>query len=106
MVVSGKEASSSAPVVVFSRTTDPYSVKAKRLLTSLGYKFKSIDLDERTDGKVLEEEIKTLTGLSNTPFIFIGGECVGDNKDLQLLHKLNKLSPMLRDAGAKEHGKL
>lgn len=94
------------PVVIFSKVTCPYSVKSKRLITGLGYKFKSIELDEREDRTDLEKALKASTDLEGTPFIFIGGKCIGNNKDVQLMAQKEVLVSTLTAANAYEYGKL
>ena len=94
------------PVVIFSKVTCPYSVKSKKLITTLGFKFMAIELDERADRAELEEALNQVTGLDSTPYIFIGGRCIGNNKDIQLMGQQDLLVPALQDANAYEHGKL
>jgi glutaredoxin 3 len=98
-----------APVVIFSKTTDPYSCKSKKLITQLGFKFKPVELDEILEQKEregLESSLRASTGSAATPYIFIGKKYIGNNKDLQLLHKHNKLQSLLQSAGGLEYGKI
>lgn len=91
------------PVVVFSKITCPYSAKTKKVITSLGFKFTTVELDQVENGDEIEAQLQKETKLNSTPYVFVSKKCIGDNKDIQILHKENKLIEMLKTAGAKEH---
>lgn len=95
-----------APIVIFSKITCPYSCKTKKLITELGYKFKSVELDEVKDRDVLEDHLKRITGADSTPYIFIAKKYIGNNKDIQQLSRDSKLIPMLQGAGAPQYAKI
>jgi len=98
----------SNPVLIVSKTTDPYSCKAKKVITGLGYKFRSVELDEldAKERESLHDALKKATKSTLTPYVFIGKKYIGDNKEVQTLAKETKLAPMLQSAGAKEYGKV
>lgn len=82
--------------------TCPYCQKAKELLTSLGAKYKVVEVDALgKDGFAYRVELNEMTGRSTVPNIFISGKPVGGFTDgVEALHKEGKLVAMLKEAGA------
>lgn len=94
---------STSPVVVFAWTSCPYCKQAKGLLTDLGAKFTSVDLDTMDEGDAIRAELGNLTDRTSMPNIFIKGENVGgcnDGPGVMTLHRNGELVPMLQAAGA------
>mmetsp|Transcript_3409 Transcript_3409/g.9250 ORF Transcript_3409/g.9250 Transcript_3409/m.9250 type:complete len:105 (+) Transcript_3409:101-415(+) len=89
---------SSHGVVVFSKSYCPFCTQSKNLLNSLSAKYKLIELDEESNGSAMQSAIKSLYRQNTVPAIFIKGQLVGGNSDLQSLHQQNKLSAMLQSA--------
>ncbi|KNZ44221.1 glutaredoxin [Puccinia sorghi] len=82
-------------VVVFSKSTCPYCVKAIQTLKDLGQSPKVVELDEVTEGGAQHEYLKKKTGQRTVPAIFIKTQFIGGNSDLQALHAKNQLKPLL-----------
>ena len=89
------------PVVIFSKSYCPFCMQAKALLAKFG-PVHAIELDEVANGDKIHNELKQKTGLMTVPNIFIGGDQVGGNSDLQKLHAKGKLQPLIEKALRKE----
>lgn len=66
-------------VVIYSKQSCPFCVRAKQFFTEQGVPYDEIDLTE--DSKALEE-LKNKTGLRTVPQIFINDNLVGGYSDL------------------------
>jgi len=86
-------------VAIFSKSWCPYCKASKALLTELGAKFYSIELDQVDDGSAIHSAISEITGQTSVPNIFIKQKHIGGNSDLQS-KKGQQLSKLLKDAGA------
>jgi glutaredoxin 3 len=85
-------------VAVFSKSYCPYCRATKALLTEMGAKYYSIELDEVGDGSAIQNALKNMTGQTSVPNIFIKKQHIGGNSDLQA--KKGDLPTLLKDAGA------
>jgi len=85
-------------VAVFSKSWCPYCKASKALLTEMGAKFYTIELDQVDDGSAIQSALAEMTGQSSVPNIFIKQEHIGGNSDLQA--KKGELKNLLKDAGA------
>jgi glutaredoxin 3 len=82
-----------AKIEIYSKTTCPYCVMAKRLFESKGQTFEEINLNlnpERTD-----EMIERSGGKMTVPEIFIDDKLIGGYDDLAALEQAGKLDPLL-----------
>jgi len=82
-----KGADSDPPVIVFSKTTCPYSKKAKELLSSLDLSPvpKVVEVDRRGDTEQLKAILTRLTGRATFPNIFLNGQSLGGSDELHAL---------------------
>ncbi|KAI1452427.1 putative glutaredoxin [Annulohypoxylon moriforme] len=85
-------------VAVFSKTFCPYCSASKRLLDSLGAKYKLVELDEAPDGPEIQAALAEISGQRTVPNIWIGKKHIGGNSDLQA--KSGELKNLLSEAGA------
>lgn len=108
---------------MFSKSYCPYCKASKSLLTELGAKFYTIELDQvgtslipwmstrsfsqavtdllpfvLDDGAALQDALEGMTGQRSVPNIFIAKKHIGGNSDLQSRKK--DLPELLKDAGA------
>jgi len=85
-------------VAVFSKSWCPYCKASKALLTEMGAKYYTIELDQVDDGSAIQAALAEITGQTSVPNIFIKHEHIGGNSDLQA--KKGQLPQLLKDAGA------
>lgn len=82
-----------AKIEIYSKTTCPYCIMAKRLLESKGQSFEEINLNqspERTD-----EMIERSGGKMTVPEIFIDDKLIGGYDDLAALETAGELDALL-----------
>lgn len=84
------------PVFIASKSYCPYCAKTKNTVASITKDAFIIELDEESDGAELQDALYELTGQRTVPNIFIGGEHIGGNSDLQALHSQDKLEPKIK----------
>ncbi|XP_077966980.1 uncharacterized protein LOC120341811 [Styela clava] len=83
-------------VAVFSKSYCPYCKLAKNVLNQAGASGKAvIELDERDDGHLIQNELTVLTGESTVPQVFINKEFVGGGTEVEKLHETGKLQKLL-----------
>ncbi|ODQ77147.1 hypothetical protein BABINDRAFT_105485 [Babjeviella inositovora NRRL Y-12698] len=88
-------------VFVASKSYCPYCAKAKATLRSFDAKdVFVIELDQLADGADLQEALQEITGQRTVPNIFIGGEHIGGNSDLDAIKSNGELEAKLKAAGA------
>ncbi|HET9356187.1 MAG TPA: glutaredoxin 3 [Sphingomicrobium sp.] len=81
-----------AKVEIYTRSTCPYCIRAKRLLDmrGVGYDEKAVE-----DGQTRAEMIARAGGRSTVPQIFIDGRHIGGCDDLFELEQSGKLAGLL-----------
>lgn len=94
-------------IVVFSKTTCPFCVKAKDLLGSLTDKtVHSVQLDTVENGKEMQDYLHSKTGQRTVPNIFIDGFHIGGFDNLKNIHNEGRLTSLLKDKEAESQGGL
>ena len=81
-----------AKVVIYTKSSCPFCVRAKDLFGRKGVKFEEIYLDDRPEEYA---ELKKKTGLMTVPQIFINDQLIGGFSDLSALDQAGKLDPLL-----------
>ncbi|KAI8051596.1 thioredoxin-like protein [Syncephalis plumigaleata] len=92
----------SHPVLVFSKTYCPYSVRAKKILNrypDMDPKYFTIEVDLRPDADGIKEYLIKKTGQDTFPNIFIDGKSVGGSDKLASMEADGSLSTQLHKAG-------
>ena len=84
----------SKKVLVYTMTTCPYCVAAKKLLAKKGVAFEEVNLDQRPDRW---EECEKRSGQSTVPQIFFGERHLGGCDDLESLNKSGELDRLIAD---------
>jgi glutaredoxin 3 len=79
-------------VVVYTTAWCPYCARVKRLFADKGVRFTEIDI-EAVDGA--RAEMRTRSGRSSVPQVFIGDRHIGGCDDTQALDREGKLDPLL-----------
>ncbi|XWS50938.1 hypothetical protein CRYUN_Cryun12cG0134100 [Craigia yunnanensis] len=95
-----KQTVSSTPVVVFSKTYCGYCNRVKQLFTQLGASYKTIELDEESDGDEMQAALAEWTGQMTVPNVFIGGIHIGGCDSVVAKHQAGQLVNLLTNAGA------
>ncbi len=80
---------------VYTSSTCPYCIKAKKLLSSLKLEYTEHNVDDDFDGMC--EELSTTFGkqIQTVPQIIINGHYVGGYTDLEAMYKSGKLKEIL-----------
>lgn len=82
-----------AQVEIYSKSTCPYCIRAKRLLDSKGVQYKEISVD--FGGPERQEMLSRANGRTTVPQIFIDGQHIGGCDDLMNLQYEGKLDEAL-----------
>ena len=82
-----------AKVEIYTRSTCPYCIRAKRLLDMRGVDYEEKELD--TDQRLRAEMIQRARGRSTVPQIFIDGAHIGGCDDLMDLERSGQLAGLL-----------
>jgi glutaredoxin 3 len=86
------------PVKLYTKSTCPYCIRAKRLLDQKGVRYDEIVIDG--DASKRQEMIAAANGRSTVPQIFIAGRHIGGCDDLHQLEDAGELDRMLGLGGA------
>jgi glutaredoxin 3 len=95
----------SKKVVIFSKRSCPFCVKAKQALSSFRLSnddYEVIELDD-FPGKVghrLQNVLEQITGVHSVPRVFINEQCIGGGDDTVAALRDGRLEKWLRDANA------
>ncbi|KAE9554290.1 hypothetical protein FO519_002524 [Halicephalobus sp. NKZ332] len=92
-------------VVIFSKKTCPYCMKAKQALSVYRIPrdhYEIVELDDLPAGKVenIQKVLGEMTGASTVPRVFIDGNCLGGGDDTVQALTSGKLAQLLKEAGA------
>ncbi|MGC8723631.1 MAG: glutaredoxin 3 [Acidobacteriota bacterium] len=80
------------PVTVYTMTTCPYCVAAKKLLKKKGVEFEEVNLDEQPDRW---NECESRSGRQTVPQIFFGDRHIGGCDDLEALQRSGELDKLI-----------
>ena len=72
-------------VVVYSKSYCPFAGQTKTLLSSNGIDAKIFELDQMGNGGDIQSTLKSMTGQSTVPNVWINGKRIGGNDDTQKL---------------------
>lgn len=86
------------PVFIASKTYCPYCTKTKATVSSITKDAYILELDEESDGAEIQDALFEITGQRTVPNVFIGGQHIGGNSDLQALHSQGKLETKIKAA--------
>mmetsp|Transcript_11495 Transcript_11495/g.14986 ORF Transcript_11495/g.14986 Transcript_11495/m.14986 type:complete len:458 (-) Transcript_11495:37-1410(-) len=82
-------------VAIFSKTYCPYCSASKSLFSELNVDTFICELDATENGNDIQDYLLNLTGQRTVPSIFINGQHVGGNSDVQAAHSDGRLSKLL-----------
>lgn len=89
----------SATVLIYLTDWCPYCHRAKALLTKKNVSFTEVDVDDRPD---LRSWLRSASGQTTVPQVFINGQSVGGSSELDALDRRGKLDGLLAQAAAKD----
>lgn len=81
------------PVKIYTTSTCPYCVRAKRLLQEKNVPYEEIDVGWDDDARM---RLVQRTGRQTVPQIFIGERHVGGSDELHALDERGELDPLLQ----------
>ena len=87
----------SSQVTVYTKSSCPYCVRAKRLLERKGVAYDEVSVEGKDD---LRAWLVEATGQMTVPQIFVGERSLGGFSDLDALDREGKLDPILRGEAA------
>ncbi|MGA9751555.1 MAG: glutaredoxin 3 [Acidobacteriota bacterium] len=79
-------------VTVYTMTTCPYCMAAKKLLKKKGVEFEEVNLDEQPDRW---NECESRSGRQTVPQIFFGDRPIGGCDDLEALQRSGELDKLI-----------
>merc|ERR1719487_471714 len=83
-------------VTVYSKSTCPFCKRTKASLADLGIAAKIIELNEVDEGAEIQATLLEITGQRTVPNVFIKGQHLGGNDDMQAAIASGKLQEMLK----------
>lgn len=86
------------PIFIASKTYCPFCTKTKNTVSSITKDAYILELDEVADGAEIQDALFEITGQKTVPNVFIAGEHIGGNSDLQALHSQDKLESKIKAA--------
>lgn len=86
------------PIFIASKSYCPYCTKTKNTVNAITKEAYIIELDELPDGQEIQDALLEITGQRTVPNVFIAGEHIGGNSDVQALHSADKLIPKIKAA--------
>ncbi|CAD1809893.1 glutaredoxin [Candida parapsilosis] len=86
------------PIFIASKTYCPYCAQTKKTIEALTKDAYILELDEESDGGEIQEALAELTGQKTVPNVFIGGQHIGGNSDVQQLKSADQLEPKIKAA--------
>ncbi|CAK4676677.1 unnamed protein product [Aphanomyces euteiches] len=88
------------PLVVFTKSYDPYSKEVQAVLKDVGAMPHVIEMDTHKNGPAIQYYLAKMTGRKTTPNVFVGGKTIGGCDDTKQLHGTGELTLLLQQAGA------
>ncbi|KAJ4759497.1 Glutaredoxin family protein [Rhynchospora pubera] len=82
-------------IAIFSKTYCPYSVRAKKIFEELNEKPFVVELDQREDGRAIQNVLLDLVGRRTVPQVFINGQHIGGCDDTTKAFQNGQLKKLL-----------
>lgn len=86
------------PIFIASKSYCPYCTKTKNTVSAITKEAYIIELDQMPDGQEIQDALLEITGQRTVPNVFIAGEHIGGNSDVQALNSADKLVPKIKAA--------
>jgi glutaredoxin 3 len=85
------------PITLYTKSTCPFSQKAKQLLDGRGVRYEEIAIDLEPSKR--DEMLSVSGGRTTVPQIFIAGHHIGGCEDLLKLESMGQLDALLEHTG-------
>ena len=85
-------------VLIYSKSYCPYCEQTKQCLSEGQVAAKIIELDQVNDGAKIQDCLKQLSGQKTVPYVYINGNLIGGNSDLQQIRSNGQLKTILDSA--------
>ncbi|EMG45896.1 GRX1 Glutaredoxin-1 [Candida maltosa Xu316] len=82
-------------VLIYSKTFCPFCKSTKAVFDELGQEYTVVNLNTLEDGLGIQNYLFDKTGQYMVPNVFINGQHIGGNSDIQKLKQENKLEKLL-----------
>ncbi|MED6164079.1 Monothiol glutaredoxin-S6 [Stylosanthes scabra] len=82
-------------ITIFSKSSCPYSLRAKRIFADLNQQPFVVELDFRDDGYQIQSVLLDLVGRSTVPQVFVNGKHIGGSDDLKAAAQSGELQKLL-----------
>ncbi|XP_074040946.1 glutaredoxin-like [Leptinotarsa decemlineata] len=86
-----KDLIKSDKIVIFSKSTCPYCVMAKKVFDNIKAKYTEVLLDNREDGSEIQSILGQMTGSRTVPRVFVNEVCLGGGTDVKALYESGEL---------------
>ena len=83
--------------MVYSKSYCPFCVATKDLLRGKNIAFEVVELDQVPDGAQIQAALAQKSGQRTVPNVWINGEHIGGNSDLQALNQSGQLEAKVDD---------
>ncbi|KAF3452708.1 hypothetical protein FNV43_RR03141 [Rhamnella rubrinervis] len=90
-----KKTISSHEIVIFSKSYCPYCRRAKAVFKELNQVPYVIELDERDDGRDIQDALAEIVGRRTVPQVFINGKHIGGSDDTVEAYESGDLAKLL-----------
>ncbi|RLV91231.1 Glutaredoxin-2 mitochondrial [Spathaspora sp. JA1] len=84
------------PIFIASKSYCPYCAATKKTIEQITKEAYVLELDEIEDGAEIQEALLELTGQRTVPNVFIGGQHIGGNSDVQVLKSQDQLDAKIK----------
>lgn len=90
-----KKTISSNKIAIFSKSYCPYCRKAKAVFKELKQVPYVVELDERVDGRDIQDALNELIGRRTVPQVFVNGKYIGGSDDTVAAYESGELAKLL-----------
>ncbi|CAL8082327.1 unnamed protein product [Calicophoron daubneyi] len=78
-------------IILFSKSYCPYCFGVKQLFKERKIKYATIELDQRVDGRKIQEALQKYSKISTVPQVYVRGAFIGDGSTINKLDEDGKL---------------
>jgi len=82
-------------ILVFAKSTCPYCIRTKKMMTDLKLDFSWINIDSIDDQYVLRTALEKKTNHRTVPFVFVKNHFIGGSSDFEFIVSSGGLKQLL-----------